>query len=83
MNPDEFKVAFINWIESIKNLMPNEVVSIDGKTLRGSQNRRNGQAAIHMISAWASEMSHKSAWSQYILNAFALDEYFLMIANYF
>lgn len=57
INPDEFREAFINWIESIKTLMQNEVVSIDGKTLRGSHNKRDGKAAIHMVSAWASEMS--------------------------
>lgn len=57
IDPDEFRVAFINWIEAIKNLMQNEVVSIDGKTLRGSHNKRDGKAAIHMVSAWASEMN--------------------------
>ena len=31
-----------------------EVVAIDGKTLRGSHDRGRGQAAIHLVSAWAS-----------------------------
>ena len=57
IDPDEFRIAFINWIGSIKSLMQNEVVSIDGKTLRGSHNKRDGKAAIHMVSAWASEMN--------------------------
>jgi hypothetical protein len=29
------------------------VVAIDGKTIRGSQDRKNGKSAIHMISAFA------------------------------
>ncbi|WP_084691699.1 ISAs1 family transposase [Desulfobacter vibrioformis] len=33
IDPNEFRTAFINWIKSIKDLMGNEVVSIDGKTL--------------------------------------------------
>jgi predicted transposase YbfD/YdcC len=30
------------------------VIAIDGKTVRGSHDRANGKAAIHMVSAWAS-----------------------------
>ena len=57
IDPNEFRTAFINWIKSIKDLMENEVVSIDGKTLRGSHNKRDGKSAIHMVSAWASDMN--------------------------
>ncbi|CCK78449.1 ISAs1 family transposase [Desulfobacula toluolica] len=57
IDPDEFRTAFIDWIKSIKDLMKNEVVSIDGKTLRGSHNKRDGKAAIHMVSAWTSDMN--------------------------
>jgi len=57
MDPNEFRSAFITWVESIKNLVKNEVVAFDGKTLRGSQNKKNGKSAIHMVSAWASEMN--------------------------
>jgi hypothetical protein len=32
-----------------------EVVAINGKTLRCSHDRAVGKAAIHMVSAWASE----------------------------
>jgi predicted transposase YbfD/YdcC len=30
------------------------VIALDGKTVRGSQDRSRGKAAIHMVSAWAS-----------------------------
>ena len=35
---------------------PREVVPFDGKTLRRSHNRANEQAALHVVSAWASEL---------------------------
>src|SRR6185369_2088615 len=31
-----------------------QVVAIDGKTARGSQDERNGKKALHLVSAWAS-----------------------------
>jgi len=39
---EAFRKAFLNWIESIKSLLPGEVVSIDGKTLRRSHDKANG-----------------------------------------
>jgi hypothetical protein len=38
--------------ESIKG----KTVAIDGKTLRGSHDKTNGKSAIHMVSAWASQL---------------------------
>ena len=35
--------------------MGGEVIPIDGKTIRGSYDRKRGQSALHIISAWASE----------------------------
>lgn len=53
LNPDVFGTCFINWAsQKFKNL-DNEVVIIDGKTLRGSFDAFAQQAAIHMVSAYA------------------------------
>lgn len=57
MNPDEFRIAFINWVESTTTLLPGSGIHIDGKTLRRSHDKTNGKAAIHMVSAWASEVN--------------------------
>ena len=35
--------------------MKGEVIAIDGKTLRHSYDRAEDKAAIHMVSAWATE----------------------------
>ena len=39
----------------MQELTEDRVVAIDGKTLRGSADHEAGRAAIHMVSAWATE----------------------------
>ncbi|BAZ40436.1 transposase ISAs1 family protein [Calothrix sp. NIES-4101] len=56
INPEEFQSSFINWIQSISKLTSGEVVAIDGKTLRHSYDKSQDKAAIHMISAWATNV---------------------------
>lgn len=53
IDPDEFKNSFIKWVQAICELTKGEIVSIDGKTVRRSQDKGNGKSAIHMVSAWA------------------------------
>ncbi|MGD0466631.1 MAG: ISAs1 family transposase [Gammaproteobacteria bacterium] len=43
-----------DWVSSLSIDLNNEIISIDGKTLRGSANRRRDQKALHLVSAWAS-----------------------------
>ena len=52
LNPDAFGKCFIDWIRVLINI-PDEVVAVDGKTLRRSHDRSNGKSAIHMVNAWA------------------------------
>jgi predicted transposase YbfD/YdcC len=47
-----FSECFINWVKSLSCSLEG-VVAIDGKTMCGSQDRKNGKAAIHMVSAFA------------------------------
>ena len=54
IDPDEFQRGFLSWVQTIAQLLPGEVIPIDGKTLRRSHNRSTGKHAIHMVSAWAS-----------------------------
>ena len=55
LNPDELTHRFIQWTEALRDESGGELVSIDGKTLRHSFDRAASKAAIHMVSAWASE----------------------------
>jgi predicted transposase YbfD/YdcC len=53
IDPDEFQKSFLGWVHSVAGKIPGQVISVDGKSLRGSQDRRNGQEAIGIVSAWA------------------------------
>ena len=53
LDSKEFKRSFRRWAESIRVKIKGEVISIDGKTSRGSED--DGKKAIHMVSAWLSE----------------------------
>ena len=56
LSPEAFQESFISWVRSLTGVFEG-LVAIDGKTLRRSHDRRSGKAAIHMVSAWASENS--------------------------
>ena len=54
LDPDRFQECFMDWSRSVAELLPGEVVAIDGKTVRRSHDKRAGKEAIHLVSAWAS-----------------------------
>lgn len=53
----QFERCFINWIKQVIQVTDGQVVAIDGKQVRGSYDTSTDQAAIHLVSAWASEQS--------------------------
>jgi len=53
INPNELERRFVNWAKTISNIPENEIVSVDGKTIRGS--RDDNYSVIHMVSAWANK----------------------------
>jgi predicted transposase YbfD/YdcC len=55
LDSQEFDSCFTSWIRSLSIDLSGEVIAIDGKTLRGSGNRRQGQRPLHLVSAWASD----------------------------
>ena len=54
LDPDRFQECFMEWSREVADLLPGEVVAIDGKTVRRSHDNRAGKQAIHLVSAWAS-----------------------------
>lgn len=54
LNPEEFNRCFLSWIATYKPSVQQDVISIDGKTVRHSYDSVNAKSAIHMVSAWAS-----------------------------
>ena len=57
IDPDRFRDCFMEWVSSVNRLTQGQVIAVDGKTLRRSHDRNAGKAAIHLVSAWASENS--------------------------
>jgi predicted transposase YbfD/YdcC len=55
LNPEEFENSFLEWVKAIHELTGGQVIAIDGKQLRGSQDIPEGKEAIYMVSAWATE----------------------------
>lgn len=54
LNPEPFERCFFNWIAAVSQRTKGQVIPIDGKQLRRSHDRKNGKAAIHLVSAWSS-----------------------------
>jgi predicted transposase YbfD/YdcC len=53
IDPEEFEKRFLEWVQAVQAMTAGQVIAIDGKQLRGSHRRREGQSAICMVSAWA------------------------------
>ena len=54
LDSEVFEECFLAWIESLSIDLQNEIISIDGKSLCGSHNKKKGIKMLHMVSAWAS-----------------------------
>jgi predicted transposase YbfD/YdcC len=54
LDPEAFQACFLAWVRAAVPGTADQVVAIDGKTLRGAHDRGAGQRAVHMVSAWAS-----------------------------
>jgi predicted transposase YbfD/YdcC len=55
INVEQFKKCFLNWMKCTQVGLK-EVIAIDGKTLRRSFDNAKGQAALHLISAYATSL---------------------------
>jgi len=52
IDPKQFEKCFATWVGTLKEQTKQEIVAIDGKTIRASKGETR---AIHMVSAWASK----------------------------
>ena len=64
LDPDELRRCFLDWVRAVVGEpgadgapggLGQQVVAVDGKTLRRSHDHRSGTAALHLVSAWATE----------------------------
>ena len=55
IDPEQFRSAFLNWVQAVFAVTQGQVIAIDGKQLRRSHDKTLGKQAIRMVSAWATE----------------------------
>lgn len=55
IDPKQFEKCFAVWVRQITKMKEGTVVAIDGKTMRGTDNKESGKRAVHIVSAWCSE----------------------------
>lgn len=54
IDPAQFQAGFLAWVQALSHVQ-GDLIAIDGKTHRGSADPASGKAALHLVSAWASE----------------------------
>jgi predicted transposase YbfD/YdcC len=67
LDPAAFEKCLLSWIQAVQAISDHRLIAIAGKTLRGSYGRGDGQAAIHLVSAWATE--NKLSLGQVVVDA--------------
>ena len=55
IKPCEFRHCFSQWTQALARELGLRHIAIDGKTLRGSFDKKSGQSALHMVAAWSVE----------------------------
>lgn len=55
LDPEEFGRCFLSFSQSLHTYTKGEVIALDGKAVRHSFDVATGQAAVHLVSAWATE----------------------------
>lgn len=53
LSPPKFRECFMSWTQAVTEETGGEVIAIDGKTAKGSRDRKNHRHPLHMVSAWA------------------------------
>lgn len=55
LDPEQFQACFLAWMNAISKTSSGEIIALDGKQLRRSHDKSEEKAAIHMVSAWATQ----------------------------
>lgn len=53
INAEEFQESFFVWLKQSIKLFPENVIAIDGKSIRASRRVRGGFKALHIVNAWS------------------------------
>lgn len=52
IKPDEFQQCLCTWMSQFFHLVANDIINIDGKSLRGSARKSHDQKASHIVNAY-------------------------------
>jgi len=66
LDPESLQQAFVRWMNALADLSQ-EIVALDGKTIRRSLDRADGKGPIHVVNAWAS--AHELVLAQFKVDA--------------
>jgi predicted transposase YbfD/YdcC len=53
INPVEFEKSFLEWMKLLYQVTEGEIVAIDGKSIKGTYDKKLGKVAVHLVSAFA------------------------------
>ncbi len=53
LDSQAFQGCFVSWVQAVSQVTRGQVIAVDGKKPRGSQDGAIGKGAIDMVSAWA------------------------------
>ena len=53
LDPDALEAMFARWMAAVAQATEQEIVAIDGKTLRRAIDKARGGTFVHMVSAWS------------------------------
>jgi len=52
LEPEQFQTRFVTWTQQLCEKTDGQLVSLDGKKLRGSKDKTHGKDGIWVVSAW-------------------------------
>lgn len=55
LDPQQFQQCFLSWVQAVNDIKPEQLLAIDGKTIRRSFDNATGKSPLHMVSVWAVE----------------------------
>lgn len=53
LDPDASETMFARWMSAVAKATDQDVIAVDGKTLRRAVDKARGGAFVHMVSAWS------------------------------
>lgn len=54
INPVQFERCFIDWMKEVVTLQEKDIISIDGKSMCGTDDKSNGKRCVHIVNALCS-----------------------------